>query len=128
MSSAFITGECGLALLALKETMHHTAKAADLIEAERSSIAALRPATPVWREQELARRAMTLYASLSVLRPHLAVKLSDDALTPLRKLGLGGRRVEHAESPPATWSSRGIGPIRTFSPFCTGTRWLAGMR
>jgi hypothetical protein len=89
MASAFITGECGLALLALEETMHHTAKAADLIEAERTSIAALRPAAPVWREQELARRAMTLYASLSVLRPHLAVKLSDDALTPLRKLGLG---------------------------------------
>jgi hypothetical protein len=95
MASAFITGECGLALLALKEAMHYTAEAADLIEAERTSIAALRPDVPVWREQELARRAMTLYTSLSVLRPRLVVKLPDDALTPLRKLGLG-------ETAPAT--------------------------
>ena len=95
MASAFITGECGLALLALRDAMRHTADAADLIATERASIAALRSEVPVWHEQELTRRAMTLYASLSVLQPHLVVRLPDDALTPLRRFGLG-------ETAPAT--------------------------
>jgi hypothetical protein len=85
-ASAFITGECALALLALKEAIRRTGEAAILIEREKKAIAELRSEVPIWREQEVARRAMSIYASLRSLGPHLAVKLPDDPLDRLRRL------------------------------------------
>jgi hypothetical protein len=87
MASAFMTGECARALLAFRKAMLRTGEAAQLIEKEKKEIAALPSEVDVWREQELARRAMALYASLKALRPHLAVKLPDRLLEDLHGLG-----------------------------------------
>jgi ATPase family associated with various cellular activities (AAA) len=86
LASAFITGECALALLAFERAMIRTAEAADLIGQEKKRIAELRSDVPVWREQEEAYRAMALYASLTALLPQLAIKLSQDVLSRVRDL------------------------------------------
>jgi hypothetical protein len=77
-ASAFVTGECARALLALERALLRTADAATLL----GKAAARRSSEPdnasEWSKQDRLLRAESLRVSLEILRPNLIVHLSPD--------------------------------------------------
>jgi hypothetical protein len=72
IATAFVTGECARALLAVAEALDKTAEAADVLAKE-----AARPRTTfaAWQEQEDRFRKESLDISLSALQPRLILRL-----------------------------------------------------
>jgi len=94
-ASAFITGECARALIALEDALLQTAEVAELVGLEKKRINERSSEIPVWAEQEEAFRAMAFYASLTPLLPHLAIELPSGLLRRIH--GLGENRTTPAE-------------------------------
>ena len=84
IATAFVTGECARALLALEHALLQTAKAAEVLARE----AARRPTGfRSWDQQEAKFRKASLAISLSTLEPQLIVPLARAGRTPVQLLG-----------------------------------------
>lgn len=78
--TAFITGECVRALLALEEALLQTARAAEMLGKEAVRASKFRSDFELWRDQEEEFRARSLRVSLAALKPQMIIDLEDGNL------------------------------------------------
>jgi hypothetical protein len=119
LASAFITGECARALLALRKALLDTAKAVELLwSAGMRDSSRPKNNIALWLEQDRVFREESLRVSLDSLRPHLVVDVSSgkendprallkdllgkfSTLPELNELSLARLVVKEAEAPKA---------------------------
>ncbi|MET4323798.1 AAA family ATPase [Bradyrhizobium sp. RT5a] len=81
MPTAFITGECVRALLALENALLQTATAAETLGKEAMRASKFGSDFELWRDQEEAFRARSLRVSLATLRPQMIIDLGEEDLS-----------------------------------------------